>query len=189
MEELLFIWSQNQSSDSLIEGTSTKLDGGPITFTFSYPDLFPPANITKLSKKALRGEPGIYTHNSVRYDKTDVAPTPKMIAMLKRLEKRLSGDTRPQSIYDDTAARLKKYYEGSTSDVAEVQAVDLILQVVQNQNDWDRLVRAYSTDLGNYRLKGRIEYEYNGIGGNIPQLERLNRAFEQRQIRTQFKIQ
>ena len=189
LEELLFIWSQNQSSDSLIEGTSTKLDGGPITFTFSYPDLFPPANITKLSKKALRGEPGIYTHNSVRYDKTDVAPTPKMIAMLKRLEKRLSGDTRPQSIYDDTAARLKKYYEGSTSDVAEVQAVDLILQVVQNQNDWDRLVRAYSTDLGNYRLKGRIEYEYNGIGGNIPQLERLNRAFEQRQIRTQFKIQ
>jgi hypothetical protein len=33
----------------------------------------------------LMGDPGVYTHNSVRPDKTDVSPQPKLIDMLKKL--------------------------------------------------------------------------------------------------------
>ena len=35
--------------------------------------------------RALKGESGVYTHNSVRFDKIDITPQPKMIAMLKSL--------------------------------------------------------------------------------------------------------
>jgi hypothetical protein len=42
-------------------------------------------DIFDLNKRALSGEPGIYTHNSVRKDKTDIYPHPKMIQMLKLL--------------------------------------------------------------------------------------------------------
>jgi hypothetical protein len=42
-------------------------------------------DIWSISKRALSGEPGVYTHNSVRRDKTDIYPCPKMIAMLKGL--------------------------------------------------------------------------------------------------------
>jgi hypothetical protein len=38
-----------------------------------------------VSKRALRGENGVYTHNSYRKDKTDIHPCPRMIAMLKSL--------------------------------------------------------------------------------------------------------
>lgn len=38
-----------------------------------------------VSKKALRGEAGLYTHNSVRKDKTDIFPQPEMIEMIKSL--------------------------------------------------------------------------------------------------------
>ena len=40
----------------------------------------------KVSKKALQGVSGVYTHNSYRKDKTDVSPQPKLIAMLKSLK-------------------------------------------------------------------------------------------------------
>ena len=40
----------------------------------------------KVSKNALLGTPGVYTHNSYRRDKTDVSPQPKLIAMLKSLK-------------------------------------------------------------------------------------------------------
>ena len=40
----------------------------------------------KVSKNALSGTPGVYTHNSYRRDKTDVSPQPKLIAMLKSLK-------------------------------------------------------------------------------------------------------
>lgn len=43
------------------------------------PDIF---NITT---RALKGEPGVYTHNSVRSDKFDVYPHPKLIDMLQSL--------------------------------------------------------------------------------------------------------
>ncbi len=50
-------------------------------------------NISKIYQKdiwdvcprALRGENGIYTHNSVRKDKTDIYPDPRIIDMLKAL--------------------------------------------------------------------------------------------------------
>lgn len=41
--------------------------------------------IFALDKRALAGEPGVYTHNSVRRDKVDVYPHPKLIQMLKSL--------------------------------------------------------------------------------------------------------
>ena len=38
-----------------------------------------------VSKRALRGENGVFTHNSYRKDKTDIHPCPRMIVMLKTL--------------------------------------------------------------------------------------------------------
>jgi N-acetyl-anhydromuramyl-L-alanine amidase AmpD len=43
------------------------------------------ATIFDIDKRALRGEPGIFTHNSVRHDKSDIYPCPRMIAMLENL--------------------------------------------------------------------------------------------------------
>lgn len=42
-------------------------------------------DIWDVTPRALKGEPGVYTHNSVRYDKWDVSPQPKLITMLKSL--------------------------------------------------------------------------------------------------------
>lgn len=39
----------------------------------------------EVSKRALRGENGLFSHNSVRPDKLDIYPCPRMINMLKRL--------------------------------------------------------------------------------------------------------
>lgn len=39
-----------------------------------------------ISDRALKGETGVFTHNSYRKDKTDISPQPKMIAMLKSLK-------------------------------------------------------------------------------------------------------
>jgi N-acetyl-anhydromuramyl-L-alanine amidase AmpD len=41
--------------------------------------------IWKIDKEAFKGTPGIYTHNSVRKDKADIYPCPRMIQMLKNL--------------------------------------------------------------------------------------------------------
>jgi N-acetyl-anhydromuramyl-L-alanine amidase AmpD len=43
------------------------------------------AEIFGLDKEAFKGTPGIYTHNSVRKDKSDIYPCPRMIEMLKNL--------------------------------------------------------------------------------------------------------
>jgi len=43
-------------------------------------------DIFSVTPRALRGEAGIYTHNSVRADKFDIYPHPKLIDMLKNLE-------------------------------------------------------------------------------------------------------
>lgn len=40
-------------------------------------------DIWDICSRALRGEPGVYTHNSVRRDKIDIYPHPKIIQMLK----------------------------------------------------------------------------------------------------------
>jgi N-acetyl-anhydromuramyl-L-alanine amidase AmpD len=42
-------------------------------------------SIFDIDKRALRGEKGIFTHNSVRHDKSDIYPCPRMIEMLKNL--------------------------------------------------------------------------------------------------------
>ena len=39
-----------------------------------------------VSTRALKGEGGVYTHNSYRKDKSDIHPCPRMIAMLKSLQ-------------------------------------------------------------------------------------------------------
>jgi hypothetical protein len=49
----------------------------------SYDALFPPNK--GLSQEALTGVPGLYTHNSVRTDKSDVFPQKELIEMLKTL--------------------------------------------------------------------------------------------------------
>jgi N-acetyl-anhydromuramyl-L-alanine amidase AmpD len=42
-------------------------------------------DIWDLCKRAISGENGVFTHNSVRKDKSDVYPHPKLISMLKSL--------------------------------------------------------------------------------------------------------
>jgi N-acetyl-anhydromuramyl-L-alanine amidase AmpD len=42
-------------------------------------------DIWGISKRALEGKPGVFTHNSVRPDKVDVYPHPKLVEMLKSL--------------------------------------------------------------------------------------------------------
>ena len=43
------------------------------------------AQIFSLDKEAFKGTPGIYTHNSVRKDKSDIYPCQRMIQMLENL--------------------------------------------------------------------------------------------------------
>jgi N-acetyl-anhydromuramyl-L-alanine amidase AmpD len=42
-------------------------------------------DIWDLSKRAMKGDDGIFTHNSVRKDKSDMYPCPRVIEMLKSL--------------------------------------------------------------------------------------------------------
>jgi N-acetyl-anhydromuramyl-L-alanine amidase AmpD len=42
-------------------------------------------DIWDVTPRALRGESGVFTHNSVRLDKVDIYPHPKMIEMLKSI--------------------------------------------------------------------------------------------------------
>lgn len=51
-----------------------------IPLTYSHDDMW------KVSKKAMNGEKGLFTHNSYREDKTDVSPQPLLIEMAKSLE-------------------------------------------------------------------------------------------------------
>lgn len=50
-----------------------------IDLTFNYDQMF------TVNTKALRGENGLYSHNSYRKDKIDIYPCPRMIEMLKTL--------------------------------------------------------------------------------------------------------
>lgn len=70
-------------TDAQIESVKNLLlywrDTYDINLTYHEEDMW------SVSKKALRGENGVYTHNSYRKDKTDIHPCPRMIAMLKSL--------------------------------------------------------------------------------------------------------
>jgi hypothetical protein len=50
-----------------------------IDLTYNYDQMF------TVNTKALKGENGLYSHNSYRKDKTDIYPCPRMITMLKTL--------------------------------------------------------------------------------------------------------
>jgi hypothetical protein len=50
-----------------------------IDLTYNYDQMF------TVNTKALKGENGLYSHNSYRKDKTDIYPCPRMIEMLKTL--------------------------------------------------------------------------------------------------------
>mgnify|MGYP003627428863 CR=1 FL=1 len=54
-----------------------------IPFVYDYDVLFP--NRKPLSKAALSGTPGVYTHNSVRTGKSDVFPQAELITMFKSI--------------------------------------------------------------------------------------------------------
>jgi N-acetyl-anhydromuramyl-L-alanine amidase AmpD len=54
--------------------------GQKYTIPLTYHD-----DIFDINIRALRGAPGVYTHCSVRYDKVDIYPHPKLIEMLKSL--------------------------------------------------------------------------------------------------------
>jgi hypothetical protein len=62
VKELLLLWKQKWNI--------------PLTYNEDIWDVTP---------RALIGTPGVYTHCSVRYDKVDIYPHPKMIEMLKSL--------------------------------------------------------------------------------------------------------
>jgi hypothetical protein len=44
------------------------------------------ADIWDVTPRALKGETGVFTHNSVRSDKCDISPQPKMVDMLKTFD-------------------------------------------------------------------------------------------------------
>lgn len=51
---------------------------------YSIPKTYNP-DIWDVTERALKGEPGIFTHNSVRSDKSDVHPQPDLIEMLNSI--------------------------------------------------------------------------------------------------------
>ena len=55
-----------------------------IPFVYNYSELFPNSG-QAISKNALSGKPGVYTHNSVRTGKSDVWPQAELIAMFKSI--------------------------------------------------------------------------------------------------------
>ena len=55
-----------------------------IPFKYNYSELFPNSG-QAISKNALSGTPGVYTHNSVRTGKSDVWPQAELIAMFKSI--------------------------------------------------------------------------------------------------------
>lgn len=70
-------------TDAQIESVKNLLmywrDNYSIDLTYREDDMW------TISTRALKGEPGVYTHNSYRKDKLDIYPCPRMIAMLKSL--------------------------------------------------------------------------------------------------------
>ncbi len=70
-------------SDAQIESVKQLLlywrDQYDIDLTFNYDQCF------TVNTKALKGENGLFTHNSYRKDKMDIYPCPRMIEMLKTL--------------------------------------------------------------------------------------------------------
>ncbi len=79
--------AQINNVKSIIEGWMTKYN---IEYTYDYYNLFP--KYTKNFQPALRGNKGIYTHNSVRSDKSDIFPQKELIEMLKSISINMSDE-------------------------------------------------------------------------------------------------
>jgi len=69
-------------TDAQIESTRQLLEY--LCKTYNIPKEYR-SEIFAIDKEAFKGTPGIYTHNSVRKDKADIYPCPRMIEMLKNL--------------------------------------------------------------------------------------------------------
>lgn len=69
--------AQIQSVKDLLEYWSTNYG---ISLKYDWNQLF------TVTKKALKGDNGLYTHNSYRKDKIDIYPCPRMLEMLKTLK-------------------------------------------------------------------------------------------------------
>jgi hypothetical protein len=70
-------------TDAQIESLRELLDY--LCTTWNIPRQFKGMEMFNVDKRALAGEPGIWTHTSVRADKNDCSPQPKLIKMLKEL--------------------------------------------------------------------------------------------------------
>ena len=79
--------TQINNVKSIMQGWMSKYD---IKFAYNYFELFPPSS--GVSFKALSGEKGVFTHNSVRTDKEDVYPQKELIDMLKSISTELSDE-------------------------------------------------------------------------------------------------
>jgi len=66
-----------------------------IPFNYDWDELFDPES---LSKKAFRGEKGVYTHNSVRTGKQDVFPQKELIDMFKSIATSINEPAKANSI-------------------------------------------------------------------------------------------
>jgi len=87
-----------------------------IPFDYNYGELFPDRR--PLSLKAMRGESGVYTHNSVRTGKSDVWPQVELIEMLKSISTSQSG-TSTSRPFDDSNTT----YEYSSTSLSVGQTV------------------------------------------------------------------
>ena len=66
-----------------------------IPFNYDWNELFNP---NTLSTKALKGEKGVYTHNSVRTGKQDIFPQKELIDMLKSIATNINEPAKSNSI-------------------------------------------------------------------------------------------
>ena len=78
--------TQINNVKSIIQGWMSKYD---IEFIYNYTELFPQKQI---SINALSGNKGVYTHNSVRTDKSDVFPQKELLDMLKSIATELGDE-------------------------------------------------------------------------------------------------
>ena len=120
-----------QRVKEIVQGWKNKYG---IPFTYNYDELFPSSN--SLSIKALKGESGIYTHNSFRTGKSDVFPQAELIAMLKSLSSGSSGGNTSTSstfIYNP-----QKASESITPPTNTLQAGDIVTVTI-NYNDGENI--------------------------------------------------
>ena len=66
-----------------------------------------------VSKDALNGVSGIYSHTSYRADKSDCHPQPELISMIKGEKKKTSTPAKKRSVEKKTSIKLKTQSNGA----------------------------------------------------------------------------